>query len=141
MSILIRFDALLKTLHILFNDVVFIFYGVLPFLHFFSVFLQLEIYVSRDCEQCLLFFRFSKWECTRAPAPASSGEAAREERESRVAARKKKKFRASHVARLLSRACSFTCLARFALGVAMNCQIDYLDHTYRTVLWFELVGL
>ena len=60
MSILIRFDALLKTLHILFNDVVFIFYGVGPFLHFFSVFLQLEIYVSRDCEQCLLFFRFSK---------------------------------------------------------------------------------
>ena len=90
MSILIRFDALLKTLHILFNDVVFIFYGVGPFLHFFSVFLQLEIYVSRDCEQCLLFFRFSKGNA-RAPAPASSGEAAREERESRVAARKKKK--------------------------------------------------
>ena len=69
MSILIRFDALLKTLHILFNDVVFIFYGVGPFLHFFSVFLQLEIYVSRDCEQCLLFFRFSKGNARARPRP------------------------------------------------------------------------
>ena len=140
MSILIRFDALLKTLHILFNDVIFIFYGVGPFLHFFSVFLQLEIYVSRDCKQCLLFFRFSKGNARARPRLRLAAKP-RERSENRGWQPEKKKVRASHVARLLSRACSFTCLARFALGVAMNCQIDYLDHTYRTVLWFELVGL